>query len=254
MHLKVLLVPMLVVLILVLAIGFIRPAVSDSQEKQLVLETVSSHLATVESAAGNIDALNTALDGQQEKESFIQHYLPTHMDQDRAIDAINFLAAQSGVVLADIQLASVSHVTAQPVMTGDPDADAAAIVEAEVLADPVEESYIASVDVRGSYENIKAFFTHISRMDRFHKVVSFGIRLDDSSVIDPAVDPTTDLVGSYKADFAYFPARSTTTMISAPIFQQSQIDFSPVAAAIERATDSVPMLENPQTGRPNPFR
>jgi Tfp pilus assembly protein PilO len=256
MHLKVLLVPTLVVLILVLAIGFIRPSVADMQAKQIELDTVSAHLADVETAESNIDALNASLDSRSDAEAFVKQYLPERMDQDRPMDALNFLAAQSGVMLTGMELEEVKRVVAIPT---DGSVDPAVAAEAEAMADPIPDTYTVSATVRGSYENIKTFLTRASRMDRLHDITAFGIEVDDKEQNQDqeegvVVDPAANLKGTFEASFAYFSGRPAVAVISAPLFQRSQVDFGPATAALERSTESIPSLDRPESGRSNPFR
>lgn len=255
MHLKVLLVPTLVIMILVLAIGFIRPALADLSAKQAELESISAKLSLVATAESNVDALNASLDSRSDTEQFVKRYLPERMDQDRPMDALNFLAAQSGVMLTDVQTEEVKRVVAVPVDDGSIDPIAAA--EAEAAAMPVADTYIVSAEVRGSYENIKTFLVRASRMDRLHDISAFGIEIDDTlgqKEGEPPVDVAANLIGSFQASFPYFAGRPAVAVVSAPLFQQSQVDFGPVSAAIEKSTESIPSLDRPQSGRPNPFR
>lgn len=254
MHLKVLLVPSLVIVTLVLAIGFIRPAFADLGTKQAELEAAAARLEAARVAVGNIDALGASLDSRSDTEAFAKQYLPEKMDQDRPMDALNFLASQSGVTLSDMEFTDVKRVEAVPVdMTLDP----AAAAEAAAFAEPVPDTYVVSVTVRGSYENIKAFFTRVSRMDRLHDASSFGIEVDETRAQNPdgtVADPTSDLIGTFTANFPYFAGRPAVAVVSAPLFQQAEIDFAPITAAIEKSSETIPSLERPQSGRSNPFR
>lgn len=254
MHLKVLLVPSLVIMTLVLAIGFIRPALADLGTKQAEFEAVAARLEAARIAAGNIDALGASLDSRSDAEVFVKQYLPEKMDQDRPMDALNFLASQSGVTLSNMEFTDVKRVEAVPVdMTIDP----AVAAEAAAFAEPIPETYVVSATVRGSYENIKTFFTRASRMDRLHDVSSFSIEVDEARVQTPdgpAIDPASDLIGTFTANFPYFAGRPAIAVVSAPLFQQAEIDFAPITAAIEKSSEAIPSLERPQSGRSNPFR
>jgi hypothetical protein len=256
MHLKVLLVPSLVVLTLVLAIGFIKPSVADMQMKQAELELTSARLADVETASNNVNALNASLDSRKEAETFVKQYLPESMDQDRPMDAFNFLASQSGVVLTNMEFKDVNRIAAMPVDDGT--VDLAAAAEAAAFADPTPETYIVSAEIRGSYEGIKTFLTRASRMNRLHDISSFGITIDEAHAQDQSgttvVDPAMNLVGSFVASFPYFAGRPAAAIVSAPLFQQAQFDFGPATAALEKSSESIPPLDRPQSGRPNPFR
>ena len=256
MHLKVLLVPVLVVMILVLAIGFIRPALADLSVKQTELASVSAKLALVATAESNVDALNASLDSRSDAEQFAKRYLPERMDQDRPMDALNFLAAQSGVMLTDVQTEDIKRVVAIPM---DVALDPIAAAEAEAAAVPIADTFVVSAEVRGSYENIKAFLARASRMDRLHDISAFGIEVDDANLSLPGqdaapVDSAAELIGSFRASFPYFAGRSAVAVVSAPLFQQSQVDFGPVTAALEKSTEAIPSLDRPESGRDNPFR
>lgn len=257
MRLKVLIVPFLVVMILILLIGYIQPDVKAIQAKKLVLAAKAEQVVKMETVINNIDALNSALDTQRESEQFVSRYLPKTMDQGRAIDSLNFLAAQSGLLITGLDLkqpakeAVSADEETEKTVSGD-----GSVAAAPSFKPPVAKTYAVSVSVIGSYENLKGFFDHISHMDRFHKLTSFEIakkEKKDAAAPESTAD-TGELTGMFQADFDYLPERSAKAVLTAPVFQSSTLDLSVAGEASNRVANPVPELEKPQTGRPNPFQ
>lgn len=257
MRLKVLIVPFFIVMILVLSIGYIQPGLGILETQKVELAKKSNQVANIESVVNNVDALSQSLDNKKELTQFMERYLPKQMDQGRVIDAFNFLTTQTGLSITDMAMEESLKVTAvvEPVVnpaTGE-------VVSETVFKDPVAESYIASVKVRGSYENIKAFFDRISHMDRFHMVNDFAIETpketEATTDAKPSAPKTTgNLMGTFKARFDYFPGRAVKTAMAIPIFSKSEFDFSVPKKALDRITSPIADLEYTAAGKPNPFQ
>lgn len=259
MRLKVLIVPFFVIMVLVISISYIQPRFVVLEAQKIELAKQSDQVAKIEAVVNNIGKLNQSLDEKKELKKFMELYLPKGIGQGRVIDALNYLASQSGlsvVAMAMEEPAKIAAVAVEPIInpvTGLP------IIES-TYKNPEAETYIASVEVRGSYENIKAFFNNVSHMDRFQKISDFSIELPDDAKLaamtqDGAASPTTgELVGTFEARFDYFPERVVQTALDVPIFSQSEFDFSVLQAAFDRVTNPVMELNYIPVGKPNPFQ
>jgi hypothetical protein len=216
----------------------------------------------VETVLSNIATLNGSLDTQKESEQFVLRYFPQQRDQSRVIDAFNFIAAQSGVLIEGMELTEAAKPTVQAPIApsealGTGGASALGLDGSLLPVEaPIAKTYTAKVSVRGGYENIKSFFDRVAHMDRFYKLRSFGISIDDELSANgqkpEGASPGT-LIGTFQADFDYLLPRLAGTALNIPIFQHQKLDFSLVDRVLGKVTDTVPMLENPQTGKPNPF-
>lgn len=261
MRLKVLIVPFLVVMILVLGIGYIKPDLETIQMKKAEIVAKDALVANIDTVLANIGSLNRALDAAQESEKFAYRYLPEALDQDRVIDAFNFLATQSGLAIVEMELKqplaavreeALINASATPFITGAAQSGIAAM---PAMAAPAKtKTFILTGGVRGSYENIKAFFDRLAHMERFQKVRLFSIRIDEKSVSPEGVVNTADLKGTFSADFEYLPAKPVASALGVPIFFRAAFDLSSINTLASRITSIVPALEKGQPGKPNPFQ
>lgn len=263
MRLKILVVPFFIIMVLVLAIGYIQPDFTVTQDKRAMLAVKEEQIASAQRIVNNAGALAGALDSRKESEQFVLRYLPSALDQDRMIDTVNFIASQSGLLVSDLAVkqelkpvAAVEPVTS--VNPLDPTAAAGVLDDTSLLPpEPVvAQAFTLTVKARGTYENLKVFFDRLTHMDRMHTVKSFEIgAADQSGAAGTAVKSTgSDLLGTYEASLDYYPVRQIRTALNIPVFQQSQLDFSSVGKAINFVTNVLPALEKPQSGRGNPFQ
>lgn len=260
MRLKVLVVPFLVIMILVISIGYIKPGMAVLEAQKLERTKKSNQADNIQTVVNNVDALSQSLDNKKELTSFMGRYLPQKMDQGRVIDAFNFLASQSGLVVVDMAMEEPPKI----VMSGAEsavDPTTGMVVADPGFKDPVASTYSASVKVRGSYESIKGFFDRVSHMDRFHKVSDLVIQVPTdtgatASDTKQNAAPKTgkDLIGIFEAKFDYFPGRTVQTAVAVPVFGKSEFDFSVPQKALDRVTSPVAELEYVPAGKPNPFQ
>lgn len=246
MRLKVLIPPFFIVMTLILLIGYMKPDLDVLQAKKADILAKEDMVRNMDSVIANADALNNSLDAQQNLENFSYRYLPSTQNQEQVIDAFNFLATQSGMIITKMELKQPIRSSGTVSMEGDggsPDAAATALLS-------VAKTFIFSGSVTGSYENIKAFFNRLAHTERFQKVNFFSI------VTDSGTDPldTNRLIGTFEAEFGYLPPVPRVSALSVPIFRNSEFDFSNVKKLLEQTTSVVPTLEKGQTGKPSPFQ
>lgn len=245
MRLKVLIPPFLIIMILVLAIGYIKPDIGVLQAKKADVLAKKTMVANVDTVITDIGTLNSSLDAKQDLEKFVYRYLPNTQNQEQVIDAFNFLAMQSGVVIAKMEL---KQPLVQSVMSEEGNGEVPGLSQKPALS--VAKTFTFSGSVIGSYENIKAFFDRMVHMERFQKISLFSIATDTNT--EPL--DTSHLTGVFETEFGYLPPEPLASAINAPIFLSSQFDFSNVSKSLEQATNVIPVLEKGSTGRPNPFQ
>lgn len=255
MRLKVLIVPFLIVMVLVLLIGYIQPDIEAMQAKKLELAIKAGQVSDMETVIGNIDMLNGSLDAQKESVQFVMRYFPKTMDQGNVIDALNFLALQSGLSVLGMELKEPPRTSASSdAATAGNGSGSVGVVPP--FQPPAARTYAVSVKVNGSYENIRSFFDQVSHMDRFHKLKSLAISAGEleKEVSSTGGATIAGLVGTFQADFDYLPEKSAGSALGNPVFQSSQLDFSVVGRVLDRITNAVPELGTPLSGKPNPFQ
>lgn len=262
MRLKVLIVPFFIALVLILGIGYIKPDLDVIQTKKAEIATKEALAANVDAVVTNVETLNTSLDMQQESEKFIYRYLPETLNQDQVIDAFNFLTTQFGLAIVEMELKQPPQAVAEEpitlpsgalVLAGSAEGDAVAPQPAPVAA----RTFILTGSVTGSYENIKAFFDALSRIDRFHTVRFFSIAAEtvkQSAATSGGASQTSRLIGTFEAEFGYVPPKPVMQALTLPVFQHSTFDFSAVSRLLDRTTTSIPPLMKGETGKPNPFQ
>lgn len=247
MRLKVLILPFFIVMILILLIGYMVPDFSVIQANKAAIQTKEDMAAKVDATIANINTLNGSLDAQPDLEKFAYRYLPSTQSQEQAIDAFNFLATQAGLVITKMELTqpSKSQTPASEEVSSGEISDVS-----QVPAPQEAKTFILTASVVGSYENIKAFFSRLTHIERFQEVNLFSLATDVS--VQPL--DTSRLVGTFEGEFGYLPPQPATSALGMPIFLSSKFDFSNASKVLGQATSGVPILERPQTGRPNPFQ
>lgn len=266
MSLKILFVPFLVIMMLVLGIGYIKPDLDVIQQKKALLIARESQVTNAQTIVSNAGALSNSISSRQESEQFVKRYIPNNKDQDRVIDVINFSATQAGL---SIDMMKVEELEQQaPVEEAVVTADTLGLGGAASLADgstigiveqippytaPLPMMYTIEASVRGSYESIKAFMNHVAHADRLQESQLFSVARDEK-LADEKSEPGAMLVGTVKMKFPYLASQSVHSALNVPIFQQQKFNFSVVEQAINKGNNVIPMLEKSESGRPNPFR
>ncbi len=262
MRFKVLIVPFLVIMILILGIGYIKPDLEAIQMKKADIVAKDALVANIDTILANINSLGGSLDTEQELEKFAYRYLPDTLNQDQAIDAFNFLAAQSGLVIAEMALKQPPEIVREEALL-DPSANVfvsganmtAGSATSAIDPPPAVKIFILTGSVTGSYENIKVFFDRLAHTERFQKVRLFSIKINEQAASPEGVaDTTAPLRGTFEAEYGYLPPKPVVSALNMPVFLRSKFDFSNASKAVERITSPVPILEKGQTGKPNPFQ
>ena len=263
MKIKVLVVPSLAILSLVLIIGFIKPDYDTLQEQRKILEEKKMEVANIDAVVKNINTLNNSLDSQKETEGFVTRYFPKMLDQGRVIDAMNFLASQSGLLIIGVEInESVKEMEdedivleATPSPLALPNGSALPASVAPYVA-PVARSYAATVTAQGSYENIKTFLEKMNRLDRIHSVSLFSVGVNDKVLqASPTEEASSgELIVTFEANFKYLIPQMVGSALSVPVFKEPALKFDVAKVTEEAITGNVPDLNLGETGRANPFQ
>lgn len=251
MHLKLLIVPFLIIMAIVLAIGFIKPDIDAVQRERANLVTKEKQRDSIENIVQNIQALTGMLDSKKESEQFISSYFPTKQDHERVIDSINYSAIQSGVLVESMNIEDVAKEQADT-FSLDTTVPTEGMSATEYQT-PMPESFTTTVVVRGSYENIRDFLTRAAHMNRFQKMSLFSIT-NPKDAEESAGDNLSNLKGTFITNFDFIAPQEIESALGMSVFEKGSMDMTSVESALAWVTNLVPQLEKPGTGKPNPFR
>jgi Tfp pilus assembly protein PilO len=269
MKLKILIVPLMVILAIYVFIAFVKPDYDSLMAKRTTLEQKKAEFARLETLQSNINSLTSNLDQNKELEDFALRFYPLELEQERVIDAFNFLASQTGPVITGMDIKEVleqkedpatqsaSALNLEPGLSEEgrpPVIDGAPPMLIYTPADP--NSFTAKVSLKGNYDNIKSFFAEMYRLDRMHdvKMITVGVDTKEAATTDGEPAPPSDLlVATFEARFDYVDDKDNKTALGAPIFSKSSFDMDQAAKLKAWAETSIPVLNVDQAGRANPF-
>ncbi len=257
MRLKILFVPFSILLVLILAIGYIKPDITTLEEKRVLLDTKISQSQNMATLLANIDTLVASLDEQSASEESVHLFLPKTEDQERVVDMFNYLASQSGVFVNVMGMNQIemTQVEEEPVLppansllvTGVDSVSAVPVVSA---LKPKVQSYSAQVEVKGGYENISDFFNRLAHMNRYHKILKFSL----TAPVSPKEGEENMLTGIFESQFDYFPVQQVASALQVPVFTTGTFDAAALTSLLSWVNYTVPPLTLSETGRPNPFQ
>lgn len=258
MGLKLLVLPTLIGLSLLLAVMFIRPDVMSILEQRAVEATKQEALAKVEGVEKNIRSMVDSLDEKKETETLVKRYYPERMDQERAVDMVNFLAQQSGVIITGLSVTD-QDVKKKSAPAATLEEGTAASGEIDILSntEPVVEppkSYKIDVAVIGAYEGMRGFLERLYRTDRMRTLNTFTIEeMPPVTGEENESIPDNFLEGSVSLTFQYAPLRKAGNVLHHPLFQSATLDYTEASRLSDFINSPVSDLSVPQTGRSNPF-
>lgn len=258
MKVKILFFPLAIAITLMVAIFYIQPEIQSAMGARASVMEKETRLSDIEQKVRNIGLLGSDLDGNKENESLIMKYLPVVQDDDRVVDALNFLSAQSGLTLSSVKMDKVAETAVKTeavettsksalFATGD---STAAVKPAQIIAMP--KTIKVTAEVTGSYEGIRDIVGKISKMDRFQNFAAVKVGRAGTSGQQEAA-PSDALKASLEINFAYLPKVRTTGNLDLPIFLQSKVDLKAVQSLRQYISSPVPFMEMGATGKGNPF-
>lgn len=257
MGLKLLVLPALIGLSLILAVMFIYPDVMSILEQRQVEATKQDALLKVEGVEKNIQSIIGSLDAKKETEALVKRYYPEKMDQERAVDMVNFLAQQSGVIITGLTVVEQdTKKKSVPVVSDTSEAIDGGI---DILSDtePIVEppkTYKVDVSVIGTYESARSFFERLYKTDRLRVMNTFTLQeITPTTEQESESIPDNFLEGSISLDFRYAPLRRAGNVLHHPLFQAATFDYSQTNQLADFINSPVSDLFLPATGRNNPF-
>lgn len=233
-------------------LGAVREAKSDLDESKKVLEN------TLEKK-NNLENLKNSLDQNQDKEGFVLSYLPPDKSEERIINGISYLAANSGTSLTNLSLEEEKNVVNKgeeaPVdgkgglFSGSSAGNTSS--PGNQAAKPQMRFTKFKINIAGNYDNIKTFLEDLYRMEMFNSVNSILIGKQEENK-DQSQNPGA-LYATIETSFGYLPKTKISGNYSAPIFTQSSVDFTPYDKLKDLVSKKIPALEVKEQGRANPF-
>ncbi len=251
MSLKIIFIPVSLILVLVLCIGYIKPDYDTYLSKGAVYDVATQQLNQVKTRQGQITSVannfsasfSDTLGGKNEEEALMDQYVPSSTDQDRVVDALNYLAGQSGVLISSliIEKPAVSAVTpgvpdqamsSQAVLLGGAgtatsgDTVAPAIALKALYPDP--KAYQATLAVTSNYASLVNFFNMIYHMNRENEIKSFTLKKDAGKQDDQGNVVHPDfLSATVVVSFMYYPGLSNMSIQNVealPVFSSGKLD------------------------------
>ncbi len=257
MGLKLLVFPTLIGLSLVLAVMFIYPDVMSILEQQQIETTKQDALLKVEGVEKNIQNIVGSLDSKKETEALVKRYYPEKMDQERAVDMVNFLAQQSGVIITGLTVTEQDVKKKSVPIANDVSETADGGIDILSDTEPTVEppkSYKVNVSVIGTYESARSFFERLYKTDRLRVMDMFTLQeIASRTEQDKESIPDNFLEGSISLDFRYAPLRRAGNVLHHPLFQTGAFDYSSTNQLADFINSPVNDLFLPTTGRNNPF-
>ncbi len=280
MSLKILFIPFSLILVLVLSIGYMKPDYDTFLQKQMTVDAVQQQLNQMEHRLGNIKSISSdfassstdALDGKNPDEILINQYIPEAVDQDRVVDAFNYLAGQSGIAISSLTIEKPPVTVIAPkeevmssqaiLLNGAGTANTGVPLDQMIALKatyPDPKAYQATIALSTDYASFLSLFNRIYHMNRENEVKSFSLKKEADKKDDKGNSlPGDVLSGSLVVSFMYYPGLSSASMqnIEAlPIFNAAKLDMK-TFDAIKSKTESAelpPLTVGSFSARGNPF-
>lgn len=241
MHLKILIFPFFSLLTFILIVGFMKPDFDLIFEKKNALTSQNKDVESASVLVSHITNLNNSLDSNQDIETTLFEYLPRTVDHDSLIDAFNFLALDSGLVVSGIALdqSLVRNIADTPLQS-----------PSEETTKKEAETFTFNGSVVGSYESIKLFIDRLTHIDRFQKIQSISLEANTSA------ESTNlgQLKGLVTIQYGYLKDSRVDSALNVPFLNKDQASFD--ISSIDRIKDqstNIPSLVHIESGRTNPF-
>ena len=278
MSLKILLVPLLVIGILVISIGYIKPDITLLLEKKKIAEAVDSKLDRLEVVITNVQSMKAKIASSRSESgsdvtdaNFLRgSYFPIQSDIEKQIDRMNFLAVQSGIALGDIQVSDQKKdetvvavqneesmaTSADLLLVKSQSGDDLVEVPVSVRTTYTPETFALTVVTTGSYDATKNFYNGIMKSKRFLSIesVSLGEQEPTSGASEEKkLDPNA-LQSSVTIIFSLLKPVSIPTAFGNAAFDTDVLNFGLIGSIRQNTETAIPVLPQADTlGKPNLF-
>lgn len=260
MRLKVFFTPLVFFVAVIVSIWYIWPAIIEIRVKTSEVSTSKKNLESAISRKENSEILKDILDKNKDKEDFILNYLPVSKNDEKVIDGINYLAIDSGLSIASFNIEeekaddmfaqssdnlSGSDVSAAP---GSP-----VNAEAQTIKPKIRFSN-AKITLFGKYENIKIFLNQIYKMEMLNKINSLTIsKSKGAETAENQGNNNEILSADIEIKFGHMSQINVKEGITSDVFSKNNFNFSPYLKINELIMKKIPVLDEGQKGKGNPF-
>jgi len=104
MRLKLFFTPFAFFVAIIVIIWYIWPTAQQIMAKNDEIKKNNESLNSILDKKNNVEILRGVLDGAKEKENFVLNYLPYSRNDERVVDAINYIATDSGSSLIKLSV------------------------------------------------------------------------------------------------------------------------------------------------------
>lgn len=255
MKLKLLFFPIAVIVSLSLIIGFISPEFSNIKEKRNSLKLKERTLKDTIERKQNIISLTNSLDLNQEKEILIKNYLPSSKYEEEIINKVYKIAIDSKVSLIDLIFSNKGLKNKLPSAVRKEEIILEEEGEKMLVVEPKEMG--VNVELLGTYENVRSFFSNVYAMEKFNNISSIDIsKVGEKSGEEPeeASGSSNNLLKvTVNINFNYLAPISVNKNYSLEIFSRKNFDFSLADELEKMIVKKIPSVEVGATGKNNPF-
>jgi hypothetical protein len=219
-------------------------------------------------ASASLDSLG----GKTPDEALVDQYVPEAVDQERVVDAFNFLAGQSGILINSITIEKPpvtviapkeQEMSSQAILLGGAGTANTGVPLDQTVAlratYPDPKAYQATIALSTDYASFLTLFNRIYHMNRENEVKSFSLKKETKDKDDKGNPlPADTLSGSLVVSFMYYPGLSTASIQNVealPIFNAAKIDTKSIDF-IRKKTESAelpPLTVGNFSARENPF-
>jgi Tfp pilus assembly protein PilO len=194
MRLKVLILPISLAVVVIIAIFFIKPALSEMMSSKAALSSKQSQLDDLNNQAQKLQAMKTKWEAMADEKNLIETAFPETEDVDSYVSEITSKASRSGVLLTDITLdqknsgatsQNPSYICGADLTGGltQPDASSLQSTAAAPGANGASDlqnlsgsssaclkSIKISLKAKGSWEQMLDFFKYLEDMNRISNI------------------------------------------------------------------------------------
>ncbi|KKU55369.1 MAG: hypothetical protein UY41_C0013G0011 [Candidatus Moranbacteria bacterium GW2011_GWE1_49_15] len=238
-------------------ISFVWPEVEAVRTLSAESKNGLEDLNLIKEKKDNIRGLDQDLGKNSDKEELVNSYFPKVRNEERIIDAIYYLAANSSVSLANISIAG-DPLKGEDEVDGPKSVFSSQSPQAGELPGAADQrtlpSSARSVDVEifvaGTYENIKTFLSAVNSMEMMNDVT--GVDISSQSAGEEG-ESSGFLSAQVKAKFYYMRNTRADNNYKLAVLDSSEFDFSQVEKVKAFISQGIPKLEVGEKGMKNPF-
>lgn len=259
MKIKILVFPVVLAISVTVFIAYTWPELGAVRETKSNLGESEKVWKNTLEKKNNLENLKNSLNQNQDKESFVLSYLPPDKSEERIINGISYLAANSGTSLTNLSLEEEKNVVSKgeeapmdskgALFSGSSTGDTSS--PENQAAKPQIRFAKFKISIIGNYDNIRTFLEDLHRMEMFNSVDSVLIGKQEENK-DQSQNPGV-LYTTIEASFGYLPKTKISRDYSDPVFARSSFDFASYDKLKSLVSKKIPALEVKEQGRANPF-